>query len=339
MEQSDIVKLLQIYGFTGLTLLTYDPSTSTSNYKFEDCNTSKLKGLGASTVTANGKVAVYTVGATGKLGYCPSKNMVRFIFKGKARGNTQSFDTMKTGRIPTTPEIEQAFYKAQANSGQQRAYVKKVWVWANQHFFSSKMGLPEIFVSPECPFNSKLSRAYGVFSYSPAWKAGKMFINSKCFNATEQITTSTIIHEMCHQATYEIDRISIAQGKVEEGHGPEWKKWMVHCNLEPNRYAYEDLAEYGDSLDLIQREEKLSQIIGPLVKPLSFKGLKEVKSPEHMQVLLFDYRGHLARGLFSGSKECVYVLDKFGKVSTTLSMNLLRDTKFYLAPSQDQDIT
>lgn len=253
MEQSDIVKMLQSYGFKGVILLTFDPSTHTSNYKFSDCNESKLRQLGESTVTSNGKVAVYKLGEYGKLGYCPSKGLVRFIYKGKARENKTAYDA-KGSKIPTTPDIEQAFYRAQADKGKQVAFVKKVWTWANQHYFSSRMGLPKLYVAETCPFAPSLSHAYGVYTFSRHQNVGSIFIHSRCFKATEQIIVGTIIHEMCHQATYELDKITAAQGAIESGHGPEWAKWMVHCKLAPNRYAYEDTAEYGDALERLQRD-------------------------------------------------------------------------------------
>lgn len=339
MEQHDIVKMLQVYGFEGLHLISFDPETNTSNYKFGDCDVKKLHVLGEATVTSNGKVGVYKIGDQGKLGFCPSKNLVRFIYKGKARDNTTAYDA-KGARIPTTPDIEQAFYKAQAASGKQRAFVKKVWDWANGHFFSARLTPPSIIVDTTCTFAPKLKNAYGVFQYNRSTKLGRMFIHTKCFKATEQITVGTIIHEMCHQATHEIDHITVQQSMVEKGHGPEWKKWMVHCNLEPNRYAYEDLAEYGDSTDRIAKVEKLSNLVGPRIKPDDLKGLKPVATHALVpnQIIMFDYKGHLARGYISSTNtpHTFNALNKRGEVSGYFSLANPEQYKFFLAPSQEK---
>lgn len=70
-------------------------------------------------------------------------------------------------------------------------------------------------------------------------------LNKRIFlNGTYRTCYVVLLHEMCHQAAKEIDRVN-------DGHGKIWASWMSRCGLDPDRYMSEEL-----SLDLLNEGTK-----------------------------------------------------------------------------------
>jgi hypothetical protein len=175
-------------------------------------------------------------------------------------------------------------------------------------------------------------------SVSPYGKPPQLYVNSKGFNATEQIIVGTIVHEMCHQATHEIDKETAAESVVDAGHGPGWQKWMRHCNLVPNRHDFEDQLDYGDSTGRLLKKIAQNKLLGPKVTPDSFRGLKQVdpRKLTSADVVLFDHDGYLVRAYLPAQTPVMtfQVLNPKGFVTTYLDVRDPSAHKFYLAPIQ-----
>jgi SprT-like family len=295
MDQADIVKLLATFGFTGLSLISHEGQAST--YKYTNLNTRLLKGLGESTVTSNGKTAVYNLPGLASIGYHPGKSLVRFVYKGEGRKAVKN-KTVEH-EVVVTPELNKMFLQVQVNPGKALAYCTKLWEYFNEHKFGGRMQLPKLFVSPAPPYKtSGLKNARGVYFSRMEGEPGTLWMATKVFNATEQVFLTIFLHEMCHQATNQISRLTREQNKVAKGHGPVWQEWMVKVGLNPSQFDYTDEVEYGTSMDRAAKSAQRLTELGPLATPTSFKGKAKVTSPyENDTYVTFEYKGRVVRGL------------------------------------------
>uniref|UniRef100_A0A0K0G417 SprT-like domain-containing protein n=1 Tax=Strongyloides venezuelensis TaxID=75913 RepID=A0A0K0G417_STRVS len=71
-------------------------------------------------------------------------------------------------------------------------------------------------------WNKKLRKTAGTTSYSSK-KGVKIFLSDKVCNKPYRIR-DTLIHEMCHAASFLIDKV------LNDGHGPSFKKWASVCS-------------------------------------------------------------------------------------------------------------
>lgn len=334
MEPSEIVALLESYGFKGLRLLKHENTISTFHVASADAK--KMKTLGSYTVAAEGKVAVYELADIARIGYCPSKNAVRFIFKGVKRQRIQKDKITK--EVEVSPEILQGFYRAQANPDHRIPFCTKLFHFLNTEKFGGRLPLPKLVVSSTPPSNKfKAANARGVYygKYDGSGRPIMLWMNSKTFAATEQTFLMIFLHEMCHEATDCIDKISSAAAKVEEGHGEEWKAWMVKVGLDPNRYDYSDVLEYMSSGDRASEKAKLLDTYGPKVNEETFKAMKLIRLSEFPEDENFraytDYEGYLAKvGVRPGSSDSLYIFNRKGRIHRVLNSEDLSKMKFYV---------
>jgi len=305
MDQPDIVKFLATFGFEGLSLI--DNKDHITTYKYTSLNPKLLKKLGESTVTSNGKTAVYNLPGVASIGYLPSKNLVRFVYKGKARAavKNQTVDH----EVIVTPELHKMFMQVQVNPGKAVAFCKKLWHYFNEHKFNSVMQEPTLLVSPTPPHKTNLKNARGIYFSRCEGEPGTLWMNTKVFNATEQVFLTIFLHEMCHQACNQISRLSRAENSIEKGHGPVWKQWMVKVGLNPSRYDHTDEIEYGTAMDRAKREASEAARIGPRITPESFKGKRKVTEPEDRDRVIFEHEGRVASGVIEKLGKAIKMMD------------------------------
>lgn len=98
--------------------------------------------------------------------------------------------------------------------------------------------------------NPQLYKAHGL--YFPV--SGKLSMNEKKFRDTFEGFWTTFLHEMCHMA---VDKIDKAREKINQGHGPRWRKWMKRVGLDPVRYALNDIIDEGAELTPTQAAKKM----------------------------------------------------------------------------------
>jgi len=120
------------------------------------------------------------------------------------------------------------------NPGAALLYCTKVWKKANEKLFDNKLR--------PCHFRffkmTKVVRGLG------QWIGGskrEMALSPRNFYATQRHCLTTLVHEMCHQATEEI---SHDKDRSNGGHGYTWSMWMLKCGLEPERYEKDDVRNY-----------------------------------------------------------------------------------------------
>ena len=77
----------------------------------------------------------------------------------------------------------------------------------------------------------------------------------------QKVHDNVLLHEMCHQAVYQID------GYPDEGHGHYWMQWMRKCGLPPNQYM---------------TNEELEMLKTPLEKSIEEKEKKENATKQNL---------------------------------------------------------
>jgi hypothetical protein len=122
------------------------------------------------------------------------------------------------------------YSEAQKNPAQRHRYMQLVYSKANSVFFNMKLPACLLYVMKNMGTSFK---GRGV------WKPGqrKLGVSARLFLANEAQVITTIVHEMCHQAVSEIDKV-VNDGHG--GHGPHWNSWMRKCGLTPSRYSQYD---------------------------------------------------------------------------------------------------
>lgn len=107
-------------------------------------------------------------------------------------------------------------------------FLKQFWKWANEEKFEGRLPKPAEFKILR-EISGRQFRSRGLW-YS---RRRILAISPRLFYAPIELAAETIIHEMCHQAVTDLDKV---HSMVEQGHGIEWKTWMVRVGLNPKRY-------------------------------------------------------------------------------------------------------
>jgi len=122
-----------------------------------------------------------------------------------------------------------------------KRFIYNLYFRFNKKFFNNKLKIPIIRVGDVYGHND------GSLGF---WNSIErvFYIDSKLFNSNFNNLEETVLHEMCHQAVDDIDKIhplispednktvwteKEAKKFIALGHGKEWKKWMRHCGLKP----------------------------------------------------------------------------------------------------------
>lgn len=156
--------------------------------------------------------------------------------------DTEPKETLEEHRLTKEFGRPQLWSKLDHKSGrtEKLGYIHDLWNTANHKLFGGK--LPE-------PAAIKMTRDAGERTQGlGVWYPLKRILgfSPRLFIAPEHRVVETVIHEMCHQAVSEIDRVV---DRSRGGHGPAWQAWMRKCGLDPNRYA-------SGQDDFLTQEEK-----------------------------------------------------------------------------------
>lgn len=129
-------------------------------------------------------------------------------------------------------------------------FMSQIWQYFNLRKFAGKMDPP----------NFRLFKDTGPrLRKRGHWWARhrELAVAPRLFNASFNVFVEIFLHEMCHQAVSEIDRVVET---VNKGHGPYWQAWMRKVGLNPNRYDKNDIAEYLSPEERADRESRSIKI-------------------------------------------------------------------------------
>lgn len=156
-------------------------------------------------------------------------------------------------------------------------YLHYAYNKANEAIFGNQLNIPEIYLMKTQKMQS--FRGRGI------WKAGRrqIGVSPRLFNAGEAHVLSTLIHEMCHQAVTEIDKvIDRSQG----GHGPNWVAWMQKTGIPPSRYDTTDHMEYMTDAER-EHHDKVQD-----AKALALRGQTPIDYPKQYQPAMYYKTDH-----------------------------------------------
>lgn len=162
--------------------------------------------------------------------------------------------------------MELAYKKAQASGsdGARKTFMKSMFAAFNGKKFGGKLHDNIYFmVFPE---TGELAHVRGV------WRADlrQLGMGARVWNARYCVFAETFLHEMCHVAVTQIDKVHNG------GHGAEWEAWMLKVGLKPKLYADFAEEEYMTAPERKAHEaekakkEKALQGEKPLEVPSSF---------------------------------------------------------------------
>lgn len=139
--------------------------------------------------------------------------------------------------------------RSEIGAGAQLKWLNEMWVKANHVLFGNKLTLPKIRRLKRVAVTSFRLRGM----WYPAQKI--IAISPNLFGASEEyIVLGTLVHEMCHQAVTDIDKV---WNEPNKGHGPNWERWMHHCRLDPIRYSqYDNEAFFDDKTKKVEKDRK-----------------------------------------------------------------------------------
>ena len=293
MNHQEIVALLTSYSFTDLKLIKDEETKLT--YKFAEYNPKKItKLLGEPEVAGGGKVEVFQIPGVGKIGVSPSNSMVRAVLNQKVDTGSKVNDS-HLGQKGTTDELALAYKQAQGNPKFRLPFAKKLWTYFNKTKFADRLTMPKLEVSTKPSFGMPggLRNARGVYQTGRNFGPGIIWLADFLFNSSEAFTNEILLHEMCHQAAWEIDHDT---DRSQKGHGPVWQRWMVHVGLDPRRYDPTDDYEYKSGVERAKEDSELSTKYGPRASPSVFKELRKAETPV-LGPCVFEYKGRALQGV------------------------------------------
>lgn len=127
-------------------------------------------------------------------------------------------------------------------------FMKKIWHYWNVHKFQNQMQEPTLGFLKDTGVRM---RKRGLWRHGGYPVVRELLITPRLFNARFDVFAEVFLHEMCHQAVSEIDKVRETANK---GHGPRWAGWMRKVGLEPNRYDKNDNVEYMTDDERAERE-------------------------------------------------------------------------------------
>lgn len=125
-------------------------------------------------------------------------------------------------------------------------FMHTLWKYLNQHKFGSDLVEPHMGLMKNVAGKSLRVRG--------RWWAGKRLleVSPRLFNASQNFFLEVFMHEMCHQAVSEVDKVR----DTNKGHGPVWAKWMKHVGLNPLRFDPNDNTTYITEDEKAEHQEE-----------------------------------------------------------------------------------
>lgn len=270
-DEKAAAEFLTELGFKGLTFKS--AGEDIIQFRYKDYNKAEVTKYLGNPKPAETSIR-YNFGTSGVVAIWPQKMTV--VLKNSKRNSTRltPIEThvpptevpVVTPNTPGSPEnddakvpvthISEALEKAYKyvqhtdNKGARLTFNAKLWHYLNTTKFGGQMEVP----------NLRLLKAQGATKmrlrgrWSPAQRL--LEVAPRLYNASQNFFVEVFLHEMCHQAVSEIDKVRENENK---GHGPQWSKWMRHSGLNPRRFDPNDNTVYMTPNELREHEAKKAE--------------------------------------------------------------------------------
>jgi predicted SprT family Zn-dependent metalloprotease len=286
-DEKQAEAFLEHIGFTGLKFKSSLEDRINFGYKGVDMAILK-KNFGPVVNNASGSVSG-KFGKHGSIAFWPSKKLV--VLRNSAKGGVEEKgplpksppveppvrptsprpvkpakpDPTKTGTenddkdVPVTkisPRLEELYASAQKYERYRKTFLHEAWKELNITKFGGRLRMPYLqFMKMQGATSMRLR---GV--WSP--RNRQLKISPRLFNASQNFFIETLLHEMCHQACYELSAMSpeeAADNRKHKGHGRVWSAWMRKVGLNPLRYDPNENSVYMTEEERTEHEQKMEK--------------------------------------------------------------------------------
>lgn len=157
--------------------------------------------------------------------------------------------------VPVTklsPELEKQYKWAQGlhDSAYQLSFNKKLWHYLNEHKFGGRMQQPKLGMMKKMAATKMRVRGRW-------WPSKRLLeVSPRLYNAHQNFFVEIFLHEMCHEAVSELDKVF---SREEAGHGPHWKAWMCKVGLNPLRFDPNDNTTYMTDREKDKHEREVEE--------------------------------------------------------------------------------
>lgn len=203
-------------------------------------------------------------------------------------GSTENDDS----HVPVTvipPDLEKmyGYCKNMTDASYRLKFNAKLWHYLNTNKFSGRMTAPSFRLLKNVKASS--------FRMRGCWYPVKrsLEIAPRLYNAHQNFFVEVFLHEMCHQAVSEIDKV---HDRAEGGHGPHWKAWMRKVGLNPSRFDPNDNSTYMNDQELTKHNE-LKDRVEKSKQLLKESNLKRNFYPRPLTPATVLWNGHIMNGL------------------------------------------
>jgi len=166
--------------------------------------------------------------------------------------------------------LEEEFKRPRNTDLMKFNFIKHCWEVYNKEKFQGRL--------PKCNFeltrkvDPKNMRVRGM--WIPTTRT--LRVSPNIFNAKYEVFREILLHEMAHAAVTDLDHVLIEP--IEKGHGPLWKKWMVHIGLDPRRFDPNTNTEYmpeGKEKEEAKGREAIFKELSSKYEKISPKSLRK----------------------------------------------------------------
>jgi hypothetical protein len=161
----------------------------------------------------------------------------------KKKGTTDEYHNLNDPEFPVVQDHEfRVKYWTMPHNSFSRyiKYLEEHWEYFNRTRFNGQLKKPRFSLLKDLDaLRMRLRGRYGPESRHPLDEQGLLEISPNLFNSPhEGWVNRTLIHEMCHQAVWQVDGPDAWDGeyRVKKGHGPLWAHWMRHAHLPPSQF-------------------------------------------------------------------------------------------------------
>ena len=186
----------------------------------------------------------------------------------------------------TPPKVEEREpeFKAPRTKQEAMGFMVEHWHNYNKKYFNGQLALPVFYVMR----NLGSTKFRGLGRWIPSKR--ELALSPRAFTSEKAFHT-TFVHEMCHQAVSEIDRVN--ESNINRGHGPVWSRWMRHCGLDPQQFANTD--DYRTDEENAELDRRIGLVKGaqsnyPQATP------KSMMPAQHLDVIT----GQMHKGIILG---------------------------------------
>ena len=233
-------------------------------------------------------------------------------------------DDSKVPHVPVPQELQTEYIRVRLSNSTNAmlGFMGKMYRYLNQTKFKGELKTPKLALLKNVAASKLRLRG----CWYPTQR--RLCLSPRLFNADIAFFTEIFLHECCHQAVTELDRV---HDRTAQGHGVNWQTWMLKVGLNPRRFDPNDNSTYmstDEKSDYNTKKKSLADMLKEVV-PMNASGL----SVGQFKTASLVITGELLNGIVFKKKDynLAFIPDTFiseGKLSAYMLKPL---SKLYTA--------